>query len=101
MRGMIKWKPFNTLLTSESIKEIQEEKYKIETPEIMEDKIIEINEILISSINNDLNIEINYWNLGMLKKVNGKIQKINTNEKYILINKTRIYFKYIINVKTI
>ncbi len=98
MRGMIKWRPFNSLINSKDIREIENNRLKIEKPIIMEDRIQEINEILINAINNNLEIKIKHYTLNTLKVVIGKIEKINIIEKYILINKTRIYFKNIILV---
>jgi len=99
MRGMIKWKPFNTLINNKDINEISISRLKENKPTIMEDKINEINNILQLSTNNNLNLEIKYWHINRLKSITGNIKKINTNEKYILINQTRIYFKNLINIK--
>jgi len=98
MRGMIKWKPFNSLLNKNDIQEILKKKALIQRPIIMEDKIIEINNTLIESINNNLKVEITYFNKGLLNKQIGIIEKINKIDKYILINKKRIYFKNLINI---
>lgn len=98
MRGMIKWKPFNTLINGRDIKEIEKTKLLIKKPIIMEDRINKINAYLIEAINNNLNVEIKHFNKGILNSDIGKINKINKNEKYILINNIRIYFKNIINV---
>ena len=43
MRGMIKWKPFNSLLKENDILEIEKNKTLITKPVIMEDKINSIN----------------------------------------------------------
>lgn len=98
MRGMIKWKPFSTLLTSKDIKEISNARTLPKKPILMEDKIIELENIIKKSISNNLEIEIKYWSINTLKLIIGRIEKINKLEKYILINKTRIYFKNIINI---
>ena len=98
MRGMIKWKPFNSLLNKNDIQEIIKKKTLIQKPSIMEDKIIEINNTLIESINNNSKVEITYFNKGLLNKQIGIIEKINKIEKYILINKKRIYFKNLFNI---
>jgi hypothetical protein len=101
MRGMIKWKPFNTLLNNKDIKILSELKQKIEKPEIMEDRIYEINTILTNSLKEKQLLEIKHYSINMLKITQGYITNINKIEKYILINKTRIYFKNIINIKTL
>ncbi len=99
MRGMIKWKPFNSLLNSKDIKEIINKRNLIQKPNIMEDQINKINFILLESINKNLTIQIKYFHLGTLKNITGKLENINQIEKYILINKTRIYFKDLINIE--
>ena len=67
----------------------------------MEDRINKINMCLIEAINNNKNIEVKYFNKGLLNNDIGKIQKIKTYEKYILINNKRIYFKNIININVL
>jgi len=98
MRGIIKWKPFNTLINNYDIKEIEKKKLLIKKPIIMEDRISKINMCLIEAVKNNLNIEIKHFKECILKTDIGKINKINKNEKYILINNKRIYFKNIINI---
>ena len=97
-RGMIKWKPFNTLLNSNDIKELELNRSKINKPIIMEDRINEINNILINAYNNQLPIKIKHYNNGFLFYKSGFIKNINVYEKYILIEYIRIYFKNIINI---
>lgn len=99
MRGMIKWKPFNSLLKDSDILEIERKKALISKPIIMEDRINSINDIIKEANCNNLNVNILFFSHGMLKRVSGKIEKVNVNEKYILINKTRIYFKNLINAQ--
>lgn len=95
---MVKWKPFNTLLKYSDILEIEKKKSLMEKPIILEDKINEINLTLNNAITNNLSVSIKYFNKGRLLYINGIIEKVYTNEKYILINKTRIYFENIINI---
>lgn len=101
MREMIKWKPFNTLLKNNDIDLILKEKEKMNKPIISKDRINEIDYVLKEAISYNKTIEVKYWNAGSLKYVTGVINKINTNEKYILINNRRMYFKNIINIKII
>lgn len=98
MRGMIKWQPFSTMLTKKDIINIEKNRQEIIKPTLEEDKIIEINEILIKSIKNCNYIKITYFKLGILYNITGTIKKINPIEKYILINSTRIYLKNILNI---
>lgn len=97
-RGMIKWKPFNTILNSNDLNEIDLNRNKIDKPIILEDKIKEINDILINAYNNHISIKIKYYNNGYLFYKKGFIKNINKYLKYILIDNIRIYFKNIIDI---
>ena len=101
MRGMIKWKPFNTLLNNRDINEIIMIRNKVEKPIIMEDRISEIDNLLKVAIKENKEIKVKYFDKGELKYINGNIRNINTIEKYILINSIRIYFKNLIIVDII
>lgn len=101
MRGMIKWNPFNTLLNSKDLNNILEKRNITNKPIIMEDRTIEINNIIIDSLNNLKKIKLYSFNKGILKNTIGFINKINPIEKYILINNKRIYFKDIIKIENI
>ena len=46
MRGMIKWKPFNSLLKDSDIYELERQKMLVSKPIIMEDIVIYINYII-------------------------------------------------------
>ena len=85
MRGMIKWKPFNTLLNNRDINEIIMIRNKVEKPIIMEDRISEIDNLLKVAIKENKEIKVKYFDKGELKYINGNIRNINTIEKYILI----------------
>ena len=101
MRGMIKWKPFNTLIKSSDIVLLAKQKEIEKKPIIAEDRIESINYTLKEAIENNLTVEIKYWKIRELKLTIGKILKINLEEKYILINNFRIYFKNVININII
>lgn len=101
MRGMIKWKPFNTLLNNRDINEIIMIRNKVKKPIIMEDRISEIDNLLKVAIKENKEIKVKYFDKGELKYINGNIRNINTIEKYILINSIRIYFKNLIKVDII
>ncbi len=101
MRGMIKWKPFNALLNNRDINDILKKRNMITKPIIMEDRIIEIDNLLKIAINENKIIKIKYFDKGKLKYISGNIRNINLIEKYILISSTRIYFKNLIKVEII
>lgn len=97
-RGMIKWKPFNTLLNSNDMHMIELERKKIDKPVIMEDRILEINDVLTMAITENMQIKVKYFSKGFLLNKSGTIDKVNILEKYILVNNARIYFRDIINI---
>ena len=101
IRGMIKWKPFNTLIKSSDIILLAKQKEIEKKPIIAEDKIESIDYTLKDAIRNNLTVEIKYWKICELKLIIGKISKINLEEKYILINNFRIYFKNVININIV
>jgi len=98
MRGMIKWKPFNSLLKDSDIYELERQKMLVSKPIIMEDRVIYINYIIEEAIHNSSNVLVSYFSHGMLKRICGKIERVNVQEKYILICNSRIYFRDLINV---
>ena len=99
-RGMIKWKPFNTLLKYKDILDIERNRNLIDKPVIMEDRIIKIDNILKDANENTL-VKVKYFNKGILFYITGNIKNVNEIEKYILINNTRIYYKNLIDIEII
>ena len=97
MRGMIKWKPFNALLNNTDINDILKKRNMITNPIIMEDRIIEIDNLLKIAINENKIIKIKYFDKGKLKYISGNIRNINLIEKYILIS-SRLTIQLIISI---
>ena len=95
---MIKWKPFNTLLNSNDMHMIEMERKKIDKPVIMEDRILEINDVLTMAITKNMLIRVKYFSKGFLLSKSGIIDKFNTIENSILGSNSRIYFRDIINI---
>lgn len=98
MRGMIKWKPFSTMLTNNDIILIEKKRNTIKKPSISTDQINEIDQTLKNAIHYNLPVQIKYFKSEILLSTQGNITNLNIIEKYILINSTRIYFKNIINI---
>ena len=99
-RKMIKWKPFNTLLKYKDILEIEKKRQLVDKPIIMEDRINEINNILINLDANIL-VKVRYFNNGIILYKEGYINKVDVLKKYILIEGFRIYFKELIKIEVI
>lgn len=98
MRGMEQWKPFNSLLKESDIYFLEKERLKVTKPIISKDKIYEIDIIIRDAIKSNKEINLKYFINNFFYNITGYIKKINTNEKYILINNKRIYFKDIIDI---
>ena len=99
-RKMIKWKPFNTLLKYKDILDIERNRSLIDKPVIMEDRIIKIDNIL-KDVNENTLVKVKYFNKGVLFYITGNIKKVNEIEKYILIDRFRIYFRELIKIEVI
>lgn len=96
-RGMIKWRPFNALITPQEVKkELLLEKEKLEMPVISTDQEEEINNNIINAYNNKLEVIIKHIHLGLLITEKGIIEKIYPT--YLIIQNKRIYFKYILKL---
>ncbi len=60
-RKMVKWKPFNTLLKYKDILDIERNRSLIDKPVIMEDRIINIDNILKDANENTV-VKVKYFN---------------------------------------
>lgn len=97
---MIKWKPFYSIPEIKNIvNTLEKEKRKIARPILLQDLKEEINYKLIYAIKNNETINIKYFKNGEIKYEIGKIEKIDKNNKFLIINKKRILFKNLINIK--
>lgn len=92
-----KWQPFDALEGyKDKLKEVEINKEKIDKPILIEDKILEINNIL-KNYKNEF-VCIVYYNNGFLYKEEGFL-KIDYNNNYLKINDTiKINFNDIINI---
>lgn len=98
-RGIIKWKPFNSCISSiDLIKEIENKKNKKSFPILSEDQLKEMNEFINDAYNLKININIEYFYNDNIKLIKGKINNINYQEKKICINNKYIYYKQIIKI---
>ena len=97
-RGMMKWAPFNSLLNGKDVSAVVMSREKISKPILTEESLEIINEKISEAMLYDLNVEIKYWNIDKISFINGKIIKVDVYEKNILIDKSKISFKNIIDV---
>ncbi len=99
-RGMIKWAPFNSVINgSQVIKEIKFEKSKINKPILSEEQIANLEEKIITAYAGNSVIKLYFYKNEHINIIDGKITKLDSvNKKIIINNKTSIYFNNIIDI---
>lgn len=101
-----KWQPFDALEGySDALRKVEKEKEKCEKPILLNDKLEELNEKLLSSFEAKREIEIEYYNRGYLENLVGVVCKIDYINKEIVINqedgKKKLKINLIIDIKEI
>lgn len=100
-RGMMKWAPFYSVLSEKEIKTTVDNKETYSKPDLSEDQIYELENIIIDAYNNKKEVEIKIFdNHGFIKK-RGIINKLDPMHKAIYLNKKMVLFSNIINIKVI
>lgn len=99
-RGMIKWMPFNSVISNKMLlNSINYEKSKIAKPIVSDEDIKELEEKIIDAYYTKENISITYYQNGFLKEITGKIKKIDKVQKLIYLNNIKLLFSQIIKIK--
>lgn len=92
-RDNIKWAPFNSVINgNDVIKELKEEKSRINKPTLSEDQIKELETIIIEAATDKSLVEIIFYKNNHLYKVTGIITNIDTIKKKITINNQNSYY---------
>ncbi len=92
-RNNIKWAPFNSVINGQDvIKEINEEKSRINKPILSEDQLEELENIILEVLSNQSTIELIFYRNNHFYKVTGKITSVNTAQKKITINNQKSYY---------
>ena len=98
-RGFIKWKPFDSCFSSQSVvKKLVIEKNKINMPILSEEQIHYIEEAIITSYHLKNNIKLKYYYDGNINYIEGKISYIDSLEKKICLKNKSIYVSQIIQI---
>lgn len=101
-RGMIKWMPFNSVVSNkEVLVSIMKEKSKVNKPIISDDEKNVIEEAIIDAFYMQNKVNITYYKNGYIYGYNGKIKKIDSSNKLIYLTNYRILFNQIIKVTEI
>ncbi len=95
----IKWAPFNSVINDTKIKnEIIKKQSKINKPTLSEDQIIVLNDKIFEAYTNHIKVNIFIFNSNTITKLTGFINSINISKKYIIFNKSHIFFNQIIKI---
>lgn len=98
-RGIIKWMPFNSVISSkEVVNSILKEKSKIKMPILSEEQIINIEKILILAFYSNVKINVFYYRNGTIENISGYIKKIDPTYRKIYFENKTILFNQIIKV---
>lgn len=85
-RGIIKWAPFDALVGfNDLIKEMLNNKNKIEKPILNEDRLEKMDRIIKYAINKNLELEITYYETGFIKIIYDYIKKIDIYNRNVLL----------------
>ena len=88
-RGMKKWAPYKTLKEQwSSLNEIEDKTQVSSKPELSEDKMEEINEILVNYYGQT--VEVSYFKRGYVYKEKSAIKKIDAYERKLYLSNGKI-----------
>ena len=96
-----KWQPFDALEGYKtSLRNIEKEKDKIEKPIIYPDHLEEMNEVLLSSFDEEKEVIVSFFKGGYIYDVSGYITNIDNNNHQIIINnKNKVKLSSITDIK--
>ncbi len=99
-RGMLKWQPFNSVVSSTIMfDDVLKEKNKIKMPILSEDQKQELQDKIIESYNNQDIVKIKYYKDGRFYLIQGKITNIDENRHKIVINESFwVFFSQIVEI---
>lgn len=98
-RGMIKWQPFDSVISGKSIiNSINQEKNKVNKPILSEEEIINLENKIIEAFYCKNKITIKYYTNGYIKTIEGKIKKIDHVSKIIYLNSITLLFNQILAI---
>ncbi len=98
MRGMMKWQPFKSLSGQYKVlDEHRKEKEKVEKPELSEDEIEDINNLLVSLSKGDC-VNVTYFDNGSILHSKDNFIRCDTIERMIQLKTTRIRFDMLLGL---
>ena len=98
-RTYIKWAPFNSVISDKIIiNDLLKSKNKISKPTLSEDQIENLNNKIFEAYTNHLKINMFIYKNQNIIKLIGFINNINVTKKYIIFNKSHIFFNQILKI---
>lgn len=101
-RGMIKWQPFNSVISNKTIlNSLIKEQERIEKPEMSEEEIITLEKQLIDAFYMQEKLDITYYKNGYLIHIISYIKKIDQVYKIVYLENINLLFNQIISIKEV
>lgn len=98
-RGIIKWMPFNSVVSNKEILySLLKEKEKTSKPIMSDDEKKTLEESIIDAYYMQNKIHITYYKNGYTYEYYGLIKKIDSSNKLIYLNNLKLLFNQIIGV---
>lgn len=98
-RGIIKWQPFDSVISSKQvIQSLLYEKEKQPIPVLSEEEIKDIEEKIITAYYSQETITLEFYKNGYIKKLTGKIKKIDQITKIVYLDNNKLFFKQILTI---
>jgi len=98
-RGMIKWQPFNSVISNKQlVSEVLYEKSKINMPTLSEEQRKNIEQRLVLAFYECEAIKICYYYQGKIYELNETIKKIDSTYRKIYFNNKTLLFDQIVKV---
>lgn len=99
MRGMMKWQPFKSLSGQYKVlEEHKREREKVCKPELSEDEIEDINNLLVSLSKGD-SVDVTYFDDGSILHFVDLFVRCDTIERKVMLQKKSIGFDSLLNLK--
>lgn len=101
-RNIVKWQPFSAVIPgSYIVNKIINDKCKVKKPELSEEQIKEIEELVVISYSNQEPFHFHYFYNGKIIIKYGFVKEINSVLKKILLNDdTSLFFNQIVSITT-
>ena len=101
-RGMIKWQPFDSVISGKSVvQSLLLEKQKIKKPILSDEELQDLEEKIINALHSQETISLQFYKNGYIRTITGQINKIDRVYKTIYLNSTRLLFNQIISIHSL